>query len=321
MQEILVIRFSSIGDIVLCTPVFRLLKLKFPKAKITFVTKNKFKSLLQGNSNIDRILAWDHKDDRIELNRIEFDAIVDLHSNLRSFMVKLRFWNVPRTSVNKENLSKFLFTLTKWKLFEVSSIVDRYIQTLKVWDIQNDHQGLDFEGQSTLSGLENLGKYVAIVLGGTYATKRIPQNKLEELFAEMPNSNFVLIGGTDELELGKLLSEKYSGRVVTKCGQLNINESAAMMKMSEIVIAGDTGMAHIAAALGKPLAVIWGNTHKGYGMSPVSKQGVELKHFEVEGLGCRPCSKLGFDGCPKQHFKCMEAQKMHEVKQFAEKYL
>jgi heptosyltransferase-2 len=108
MQEILVIRFSSIGDIVLCTPVFRLLKLKFPDAKITFLTKHKFRGTLEGNKHIDRILAWDNLKDREELSHISFDAIVDLHSNLRSLMVKLRFWNVPRTSLNKENLYKLL---------------------------------------------------------------------------------------------------------------------------------------------------------------------------------------------------------------------
>lgn len=321
MQEILVIRFSSIGDIVLSTPVFRLLKLKFPDAKITFVTKDKFRGILEGNKHIDRILAWDNLKDREELSQISFDAIVDLHSNLRSFMVKLRFWNVPRTSLNKENLYKFLFTLSKWKRFEVSSIVDRYVETLKGWNIVNDNCGLDYEGQESEVGLEEIGKYVAIVLGGTYTTKRIPQNKLEELFAEMQKTKFVLIGGKEELELGNLLVEKYKDRVISKCGQLNINESAGVLKRSELVIAGDTGMAHIAAALGKPLALIWGNTDRGYGMSPVPKPGVELKHFEVEGLGCRPCSKLGFAACPKEHFKCMEAQKMGEVMQFAEKYL
>lgn len=321
MQEILVIRFSSIGDIVLCTPVFRLLKKKFPDAKITFVTKDKFRGILEGNKYIDRILAWDNNDDRVALTCLSFDAIVDLHSNLRSFMVKLRFWNVPRTSLKKENFSKLLFTLTKWKQFEVSSIVDRYVETLRVWDIENDAEGLDFDGHSNVVGLSDLGKFVTVVLGGTYATKRIPQNKLEELFAEMRNNQVVLIGGKEEQELGALLEAKFGNKVKSFCGQLSINESAEVMRHSELVVAGDTGMAHIAAALGKPLAVIWGNTDKGYGMSPVSKQGVELKHFEVEGLGCRPCSKLGFDACPKAHFKCMEGQNMESVKQFAEKYL
>lgn len=321
MQEILVIRFSSIGDIVLCTPVFRLLKKKFPDAKITFVTKDKFRGILEGNNYIDRILAWDNIQDRKELSESSFDAIVDLHSNLRSFMVKLRFWNVPRTSLNKENFSKLLFTLTKWKQFEVSSIVDRYVETLRVWDIENDAEGLDFDGHSNVSGLTELGKFVTVVLGGTYATKRIPQNKLEELFAEMRNNQVVLIGGKEEQELGALLEAKFGNKVKSFCGELSINESAEVMRHSELVVAGDTGMAHIAAALGKPLAVIWGNTDKGYGMSPVPKQGVELKHFEVEGLGCRPCSKLGFDACPKSHFKCMEGQNMESVKRFAEKYL
>jgi len=321
MKEILVIRFSSIGDIVLCTPVFRLLKKKYPQGRITFLTKKKFSKLLEGNQFIDNILSWDDLDDRKELTSKSFDAVVDLHSNLRSFLVKLRFWQVPSVSVKKRNLNKFLFTLTRSKMFSVTSIVDRSIEILKPFGIENDGQGLDFE---VVHGLESSvieGNYAVVVLGGTYATKRIPENKLEELFADLQKIKVVLIGGTEEADLGMHLEEKFPVNVISVCGKLGIKESAMVIKSSKVVISSDTGMAHIAAALGKPIGLIWGNTSKDYGMSPVMKQDIELKDFEVKGLGCWPCSKLGYAECPKGHFSCMQGQKMDEVGKFVEKYL
>ena len=321
MKEILVIRFSSIGDIVLCTPVFRLLKKKYPQANITFLTKKKFANLLKGNSFIDEISSWDDREDRNKLTFKSFDAVVDLHSNLRSLIVKLRFWQVPSVSVKKKNFNKFLFTLTKWKLFSVSSIVARYVGILKPFGIEDDGLGLDFVVAESDKHLEVSGDYAVVVLGGTYASKRIPENKLEELFAEMQKIKVVLIGGTEEADLGTRLADKFPDNVISMCGNLGIHESARVIQSSKVVISGDTGMAHIAAALGKPIGLIWGNTSKDYGMSPVMKQGIELKDFEVPGLGCWPCSKLGYGDCPKGHFSCMQAQKMDEVGKFVEKYL
>ncbi len=321
MKEILVIRFSSIGDIVLCTPVFRVLKHKYPQANITFLTKKKFSNLLKGNEYIDEILSWDDQNDRNKLTLKSFDAVVDLHSNLRSFIVKLRFWQAPSVSVKKKNLFKFLFTLTKWKIFSVNSIVARYIEILQPFGIENDEQGLDFVVAETGNTANISGDYAVVVLGGTYASKRIPENKLEELFAEMQKIKVVLIGGTEETELGQRLAEKFPESVISVCGKLGVNESASVIQSSKVVISADTGMAHIAAALGKPIGLIWGNTSKDYGMSPVMKQGVELKDFEVGDIGCWPCSKLGYSDCPKGHFTCMQAQKMEEVGKFVEKYL
>lgn len=325
MKEIMVIRFSSIGDIVLCTPVIRLLKKRFPESKITFVTKSKFAHLLSKNPYIERILCWDHDLQRIELSQIQFDIIVDLHSNLRSLMVKLRFWQVPSLSLSKKNLNKFLYTITKWNIFKVDSIVQRSIQTLMPLGISDDKEGLDFQVSDieVSSELEFglLDDYLVVVLGGTYFTKRIPENKLEEFFRSFPKNKIALIGGKEEFELGKRLEKKYEGSVVSFCGQLSIEESAKLMSRSKVVISGDTGMAHIAAALGCSIGLIWGNTAPGYGMSPVVKEGVEIEHFVVPDLNCWPCSKLGYSDCPKGHFKCMQGQNMVEVSKFVEKYL
>ena len=321
MKKILVIRFSSIGDIVLCTPVFRVLKKRFPEAEITFLTKSKFSQILENNPHLASILSWDKPEDRAELFSKEFDAVVDLHSNLRSRLVKMRFWQVPNVTVKKKNIYKLLYTLTKWNGFKVNSIVDRSIEILYPWGIKNDNEGLDFNSTPLTAELLRFDAFMVVVLGGTYATKRIPENKLEELFAKLQKIKVVLIGGTEEKEMGARLEAKFGGQVQSMCGKLGIKESAEVIRLSQVVVSGDTGMAHIAAAMGKPLGLIWGNTGSGYGMSPVVKQGIELKQFEVNELSCWPCSKLGYGACPKGHFKCMQAQKMDEVGKFVEKYL
>jgi len=321
-MKFLVIRFSSIGDILLCTPVFRLLKQKFPHSEIHFVTKSAFANLLKGNENINQVFAWENTSDRAELYGNQYDAIIDLHSNLRSLQLKLRFWNVPHLTLKKKNVSKWLFTLTKSNVFKVSHIVDRYIDTLKFYEIKNDFEGLDFVCESESNNIQNLPEsYICLVLGGTYLTKRIPQEKIIELIDKSPNRKFVLIGGKDEFELGEQLFHHFQDRILNFSGKISIQESAIVLKNSKVVVSGDTGMAHLASALGKPIAMVWGNTNLGYGMGPVNRQNVEIQNFEVDNLACHPCSKLGFGACPKGHFKCMLEQNMVDVSNFAEKYL
>ena len=321
-MKFLVIRFSSIGDILLCTPVFRLLKLKFPHAEIHFVTKADFSNLLNGNKNIDHVFSWENKSDRIELYSNQYDAIIDLHANLRSLQLKLRFWNMPHLTLKKKSISKWLFTLTKSNIFNVSHIVDRYIDALKYYEIKNDFEGLDFICESESNNIKNLPEnYICLVLGGTYLTKRIPQEKIIELISKSENHNFVLIGGKYEFELGEQIFHHFQDRILNFSGKISIQESAIVLKNSKVVVSGDTGMAHLASALGKPIAMLWGNTDLGYGMGPVNRQNVEIQNFVVENLSCRPCSKLGFDTCPQGHFKCMLQQNMDDVSNFAEKYL
>lgn len=321
--HIMVIRFSSIGDIVLTTPVIRVLKTEFPNAKIHWVTKSKFKSVLEGYEFIDYSWAWDIDEEKSHCSNFKFDYIVDLHNNLRSFLVKYRFPSVKKASFKKRNFSKWLFTLTKNPKFQVNHTVIRYFEAAQICGVVNDGRGVDYplKSKDYTKPLELEGSYSVIVLGGTYATKRIPEEIISKII-ESSSNKWVFIGGKEEGQLGDMLAITSPSRIVNMAGKCNLKESAEIIKGSNFVISGDTGMAHIAAAFNKPMALIWGNTDPGYGMAPwYANDGAEMVHFKVDNLSCHPCSKLGFEQCPKAHFRCMMDQKVEEIVKIAEKYL
>ena len=108
------------------------------------------------------------------------------------------------------------------------------------------------------------------------------------------------IGSDRERVLREDLGKK--AEVYNACGKFNLNQSASLLKEAVVVFSHDTGLMHIAAAFGKKIYSIWGNTIPEFGMYPYRTQFVI---FENKKLKCRPCSKIGFDSCPKKHFKCM----------------
>jgi len=309
-KKFLIIRFSSIGDIVLTSPVVRCLKNQFPEAEVHFLTKKRNADLLLANPYVDKIhLFSDSLSDTIrELQSENFDFIIDLHNNLRSLRVKLRL-KVKSISFNKLNIRKLLFTRFKINAMPDGHIVDRNMETLSSFHVQNDGNGLDHfipkEDEFPISELpENFRNgYVALVLAGTYATKRMPAEKYRKLISET-KFHFLLLGGKGEIHVAAEILGWNTGNVLDFTGKLRLNQSASLVKNARLVISNDTGLMHIAAAYHKKILSIWGNTSPRLGMYPyLPDEGSEI--LEVQGLTCRPCSKLGYNECPKKHFKCM----------------
>jgi len=308
--KFLIIRFSSIGDIVLTSPVVRCLKTQFPEAEVHFLTKKRNADLLQANPYIDQIQLFDDSlSATIQALKAEkYDYIIDLHNNLRSLAVKLRL-KVKWYSFNKLNFRKILLTQFKLNMMPEGHIVDRNLETLRPFNIQNDGKGLNHfipeEDEFPLMELPELFKngYVALVLAGTYFTKRMPVAKYRKLILES-NIPFVLLGGKGERASAAVILEWNTGNVVDFTGKLRINQSASLVRNARLVVANDTGLMHIAAAYHKTILSVWGNTSPELGMYPyLPGKGSEV--LEVKGLSCRPCSKLGYDECPKKHFRCM----------------
>jgi heptosyltransferase-2 len=321
--KFLVIRFSSIGDIVLTTPVVRCLKQQVEGAEVHFLTKKQFAPLVNSNPFIDKVFLLESKlsDTIRQLKEEEYDYIIDLHNNIRTAIVKARLQGMSFT-FKKLNIAKWLLVHTKINRLPGMHIVDRYLATLSVFDVINDGLGLNYfipeQDEVAIKGLpsEYQNGYIALVIGANHATKILPDNLLIR-FCNIVNKPVLLIGGKDEVRKGDYIANQtITGLVLNTCGQYGLNQSASLLRQASIVVTHDTGMMHIAAALKKRVISIWGNTVPEFGMTPYQPS-TESVLFEIKGLACRPCSKLGYKKCPKGHFNCMNKQPIEEIAETA----
>lgn len=314
MKKILIIRFSSIGDIVLTTPVIRCIKQQLPGVSVHFLTKEVFAGLIHSNPYVDK--CYTVKDNIAEvikaLKAEAYDAVIDLHHNFRSLRIKQAL-GVKSYSFHKLNVPKFLAVYFK-RIHGLPPvhIVNRYLDAAKPLGIVDDGRGLDFfipenERVNVVATLFNNNQrpYVVLVVGGSYYTKQIPLNKLNEICAllKLP---VVLLGSKQDDLIAQELQKKFP-QVINACGRFTIHQSASVIQQAQWVISSDTGLMHIASAFNKKIISVWGNTIPEFGMGPYLPS-PENKILEVKGLSCRPCSKLGFKKCPKGHFKCMNEQ-------------
>ena len=311
MKKILVIRFSSIGDIVLTTPVLRCLK-KQLDVDLHFLTKASFAGLLENNPYVDRVHSISKDLDKIlveQLKAEQFDQVIDLHNNLRTLRLK-RALKVPSKSFPKLNVEKWLLVTFKWRKMPDLHIVDRYMETVKHLGVKNDGAGLDYfipkSAEVSLSRLpsSHASGYVALVIGGQHATKMMPVKKLVEL-CEALKEPVLLLGGPEDEDRGAQIAEAIGEKVYNACGKFKLDESASLLKQSSWVISHDTGLMHMAAAFKKRIVSVWGNTVPELGMYPYLPD-PKSKIIQVPNLSCRPCSKIGYKKCPKGHFKCMD---------------
>ena len=310
-MKILIVRFSSIGDIVLTTPVVRCVKQQLNEVEVHYVTKQKFKNVIEHNPYLDKIYTFQHSINEIitDLRGEQYDYIIDLHHNLRSLKLKWQL-KAKSFSFNKLNWEKFLKVQFKQDVLPSVHIVDRYLDTVKAWDVKNDGKGLDYfislHVELNLAEVlpsHFLNGYQALVVGGSYYTKKIPLQKLKEI-CEKSTLPLVLLGGKEDAAVANELHHLFKEKTFNACGLFSLNQSASLVKQAHYVITSDTGLMHIAAAYKKNIISLWGNTIPEFGMSAYLP-GPQSQILEVKNLRCRPCSKLGYKQCPKKHFKCM----------------
>lgn len=320
MPKFLILRFSSIGDIVLTTPVLRCLKQQVPDACIHYLTKPSFATILQHNPFIDQLHLLENELDATiaTLQACHFDYIIDLHHNLRTLTIKRRL-KVPAFSFAKLNIEKWLLTNFKWNRMPRVHIVDRYLQTLEHFGVKNDGQGLDyFLGEndhvaSTEIPTSHVAGYIGLVIGAALGTKQLPVPKLIALCRQISHP-IMLMGGPEDKAAGEWIAAIDPIKIYNACGKFSLNESADLVRKAKLIITHDTGLMHIAAAFRRPIISIWGNTVPDFGMGPYYGQAaVAHQSFEVSGLRCRPCSKIGHANCPKKHFRCMQLHQTEAI--------
>lgn len=316
-MKILILRFSSIGDIVLTTPVVRCLRNRYPDAEIHYATKQAFASILQSNPYIDKVYTLGESvlDLVGELRKENYDYIVDLHHNQRTLLIKTLLGK-KNAAFDKLNYEKWLLVNFKIDKLPNVHIVDRYLDACKELGVTNDRQGLDYfiskEDEVDVATLPPAFQqgYVAWVIGAKQNTKKFP---VERIIATLNNTKFpdvpvVLLGGKEDMAEADGIFQACKDKVqlYNACGKYKLNQSASLVRQAKAVITNDTGLMHIAAAYKRPVISIWGNTVPRFGMYPYyGNYGVKNYQLQINNLKCRPCSKLGYNACPKGHFKCM----------------
>ena len=319
-MKILIIRFSSIGDIVLTSPIIRCVKKQIANAEVHYLTKNSYSSLITNNPYVDKIHTLnDNNFSRLvaDLKNENYDLVIDLHKNIRTLKIK-RAIKSKWLSFNKLNLKKWLFVNFKIDLLPESHIIDRYLDGLKSINIKNDNLGVEYYFPNQISldlNQYNIHKnqYVVISLGATYYTKQIPNNIILSLIKRLNDTPIVLIGAgeTDVEKANHIISNTHHKKLINLCNLLSIDESAYMIKNAKTIITGDTGMMHIASCFDLRIVTLWGNTHPKFGMY-ANVQTEQVQNYLIN-LSCHPCSKLGSDNCPRGHFNCMNMQDTEKI--------
>lgn len=324
-MRLLFIRFSSIGDIVLTSPAIRCAKMQIPGVEIHFLTKSSMKDLVVANPYIHSVHCLEDTIDATvaPLKKIQFDYIIDLHHNQRTWRIK-RALGVPAYSYKKLSIQKWLLALTKINLLPNSHVCERYLQTLAPFGVINDEKGLDYFLPTSDFSVENILPsqfhvgYTALVIGASYETKKMPILKWREL-CEKINGPIVVVGDKDDYENAQMLVNAFPGKVFNTCGKYSLNESALFIKNSQLVISHDTGFLHVAVAFNKPTITIWGATSPVLQFEAYYAKDAQTKRMNaiVPNLSCQPCSKQGGHKCPKGHFNCMQLQDTNAIALFA----
>jgi len=318
-MKILVVRFSSIGDIVLTTPILRSIKQQIPNTELHFLTKQNFLGVIENNPYVDKFFTIKRSINEtiLLLKNENYDYVIDLHNNIRTLRLKTVL-SKKSFSFNKLNWEKFLLVNLKINNLPNKHIIDRFFESIAPLGVINDGKGLDYfipqKDEIPVSSylpLNFQSGYYALVVGGSYFTKQIPFNKLKEI-CSMSSLPLTLLGGKEDKVIAKELNSVFPNKTIDLCGELNLNQSASVIKQSVKVITSDTGLMHIGAAFKKDIISLWGNTIQEFGMTPYLP-GKDSQILEVKNLSCRPCSKLGYKKCPKGHFKCMNDINLNHI--------
>jgi ADP-heptose:LPS heptosyltransferase len=306
-MKILVIRFSSMGDIIYTTPIVRCLKKQLPDAEVHFLTKTAFKYIYDNNPYVDKLLLLKSTLNQTiaDIKAEGYDYIIDLHNNLRTAIIKLRT-GIRSSTYKKQTIRKWLSLKFNLKLVPPVHLVDRYLKAVAFLGVINDGQLIDYyiKKDYQLSTLlpASHQNYVAFVIGATHFTKRMPNEKIISICRQI-TTPIVLLGGNDVKANGDEIAAAIGSSIYNACGVTTLDESVFLVSRAQSIIGFDTGLTHIAEAFDKPIVSIWGGTVPDLlGVQPYMVKDVMVAGID---LSCRPCSKFGLEKCPLGHFKCM----------------
>lgn len=316
--RILAVRFSAIGDIVLTTPLLRAIRGRHPQAHVTFLTRAAYAPLLSDNPRLDEVIAWDPRTPLRELIRDlksrPFTHRLDLHGSLRSGRIRRalggRWGRYP-----KHRLARAMLIRTRRNFYrDTRHVVERYFDAAKRLDVTPDGNPAElylrreaFAAADAFLEAHRLGRertLLAVAPGAAHATKQWPERHWLALMGRLTaRADVVILGGPAEAALAARLVEAGGARAASAAGRFDLQGTAALVKRSRALAAGDTGVMHMATAVGTPVVALYGPTVEAFGFFPYRARAAVLQRTD---LACRPCSAMGGPRCPLGHHRCME---------------
>ncbi len=313
-MKILIIRFSSLGDIILTTPVIRLLRQKYPRAEICYVTKKQFADVIVSNKEVNKTYLLEQqtiKELAAEMNTT-FDLVVDLHRSLRSKLLLRELDFKRRVKVRKPYFKRWALVFFKINFFkEILPVPMQYMKTLKPLGIEATMQRPaiypDEPGPQKLGGWQSDQPTIAIAPGAKWFTKRWPIDHfialIEKLRTGYSQYQIVVLGGPDEKPLSLEIEKFLDGGVFDFIGKLTILETAFVISKADVLISNDSALIHIASAFETYIIALFLSTTIEFGFGPYPDTSVVLS----QQLPCKPCDHKGRSRCPKGHFQCAYA--------------
>ena len=316
--DVLVVRFSAIGDILLITPLLRAIRTRHPGARIAVLTKEQYAPLLSHNPHVSEVLGV-ARDEGIRaiverVRSVRYTHLLDLHGNLRSHVLR-RLAPGRWHSYGKRRLERALLITVKRDTYRGDiPVAERYFEAAAGLDVAPDGGPPDFfigdEAEDSAArqlaalGLGRDRPLVAMAPGAAHATKRWPAEHWVELARRITatGADVAVLGGPDDAKLGRRIAELAGANVASLAGPLGLQETGAVIRRAEVLISGDTGVMHMATGVGTPVVALFGPTVRQFGFFPYT---AEAGIVELD-LPCRPCSAHGTARCPLGHHRCMK---------------
>jgi heptosyltransferase-2 len=336
-QNILIIRLSSLGDIILASPLIRILRSKYPAAQIDLLVKPQYAEVMRSNPHLSTIieLSGDLAPLGARLCASRYDLLIDIHNSLRSRYLRWRAHPRAVRVVNKYALRRFLLVHFKWNLYRgVIPVAERYLAA--GGNLLNDGLGLEVflpdqvgaavSARLSSTRLETADRVIGFAPTARHFTKRWPPERFVELGVQLARARKVkilLFGGRDEADycgdIAQMINASLGSAVAESvAGKFSLLETAAAFDRCHLVVSNDTGLMHLAAARRRKVVAIFGSSVREFGFLPY---GTEHTLLEAAGVACRPCSHVGRATCPKGHFRCMKEIQVAEVAAAAEQLL
>jgi heptosyltransferase-2 len=315
--DVLVVRFSAIGDILLTTPLLRALRARHPGARISVLTKRQYLPLLTDNPHVDEVFGISRASRLTEvaaqLRAIRYTHLLDLHGSLRTGALRVLAPGAWR-GYSKRRLARELLIRTKRNIYRDDvPVPERYFEAAADLDVRPDGGPPEFflnarAEERALTWLAQAGigqqrPLIAIAPGAAHATKRWPVPNWVSLARKVigTGADVVVLGGVDDSALAGELVARVGAHAANSAGALGLQETGAVIKRAAALVSGDTGVMHMATGVGTPVVALFGPTVRQFGFFPYNAHAAVLER----DLLCRPCSAHGNAECPLGHHLCM----------------